>query len=220
MYEAFSYRFCVFPTNNSIQGSVLAVGTRRGFVHIFDANACARVRRMSGHTHRVGSLSWSGNVLASGSKDRSIRLRDTRLPEGTFQELNGHKFVIRITCLGLLTEFSLPIRQEVCGLKFSGLQSSLLASGGNDNKLFVWDVRKSRSATIDPAYPTGHQTASMALHRFHEHTAAVKAIAWSPHAVDILGSGGGTQDKKLRFWNTGTGSKISELDTGSQASTR
>lgn len=100
MYEAFSYRFCVFPTNNSVQGSVLAVGTRRGFVHIFDANACARVRRMSGHTHRVGSLSWSGNVLASGSKDRSIRLRDTRLPEGTFQELNGHKFVIRIILPG------------------------------------------------------------------------------------------------------------------------
>lgn len=48
---------------------------------------------MSGHTHRVGSLSWSGNVLASGSKDRSIRLRDARLPEGAFQELNGHKCV-------------------------------------------------------------------------------------------------------------------------------
>ena len=109
-------------------------------------------------------------------------------------------------------------RQEVCGLKFSGLQSSLLASGGNDNKLFVWDIRKSHSTTTDSAYPTGHQTASMALHRFHEHTAAVKAIAWSPHAVGILGSGGGTQDKKLRFWNTGTGAKISELDTGSQVS--
>lgn len=114
-------------------------------------------------------------------------------------------FLLRIS----LTSFP---RQEVCGLKFSGLQPNLLASGGNDNKLFVWDVRKSLSSAPD----TSQQTQATALHRFHEHTAAVKAIAWSPHAVGILGSGGGTQDKKLRFWNTGTGAKISELDTGSQ----
>lgn len=107
-------------------------------------------------------------------------------------------------------------RQEVCGLKFSGLQPNLLASGGNDNKLFVWDIRKSYSSSADSTAQSGQQNAAAALHRFHEHTAAVKAIAWSPHAVGILGSGGGTQDKKLRFWNTGTGAKVSELDTGSQ----
>ncbi|KAF8308117.1 WD40 repeat-like protein [Clavulina sp. PMI_390] len=177
------------------QGSVLAVGTRRGFVHLFDCVADTRIRKMSGHTHRVGSLSWSGGLLASGAKDHSIRLRDVRAPEGAFHELHGHK-------------------QEVCGLKFSGLQPSLLASGGNDNKLFVWDIRKSHTTSVDAA--ASSQGPSTALHRFHEHTAAVKAIAWSPHAVGILGSGGGTQDKKLRFWNTGTGAKISELDTGSQ----
>lgn len=69
---------------------------------------------------------------------------------------------------------------------------------------------------MDAVFPAGQQNTSTALHRFHEHTAAVKAIAWSPHAVGILASGGGTQDKKLRFWNTGTGVKVSELDTGSQ----
>jgi cell division cycle 20-like protein 1 (cofactor of APC complex) len=112
----------------------------------------------------------------------------------------------------------ISLRQEVCGLKFSRLQPSLLASGGNDNKLFVWDQRKTYSSPADSTTYSGQHGNAAALHRFHEHTAAVKAIAWSPHAVGILGSGGGTQDKKLRFWNTGTGSKISELDTGSQAS--
>lgn len=91
-----------------------------------------------------------------------------------------------------------------------------MASGGNDNKLFVWDERRIRTSTTGIP-DTGLQLqATGALHKFHEHTAAVKAIAWSPHALGILGSGGGTQDKKLRFWNTGTGLKISELDTGSQ----
>jgi len=166
-------------------------------VHIWDAVTCNRIRTMTGHTHRVGSLSWSGHILASGSKDRSIRLRDTRVIDNSYRELNGHK-------------------QEVCGLKYSSLQPTFLASGGNDNKLFVWDERKIRSSTtMIPGAGIQFQ-ASAALHKFHEHTAAVKAIAWSPHALGILGSGGGTQDKKLRFWNTGTGLKISELDTGSQ----
>jgi len=178
-------------------GSTLAIGTRRGFVHIWDANTCTKIRTMVKHGHRVGSLSWSGHTLASGSKDHTIRLCDTRAFENGFRELNGHK-------------------QEVCGLKFSGLQPSLLASGGNDNKLFVWDERKTSSSTADSTSQSGQPNSTAALHKFHEHTGAVKAIAWSPHNVGILGSGGGTQDKKLRFWNTGTGNKISELDTGSQ----
>jgi cell division cycle 20-like protein 1 (cofactor of APC complex) len=33
-------------------------------------------------------------------------------------------------------------RHEVCGLKFSPFDDVVLASGGNDNKLFIWDLRK------------------------------------------------------------------------------
>jgi cell division cycle 20-like protein 1 (cofactor of APC complex) len=74
-----------------------------------------------------------------------------------------------------------------------------LASGGNDNKLLIWD-----------------NTQNKVLHRFAEHTAAIKAIAWSNHQSGILASGGGAADKKIRFWNTMTGSMVSEVDTGSQ----
>jgi len=38
--------------------------------------------------------------------------------------------------------------------------------------------------------------------RFDDHKAAVKAIAWSPHCQGLLASGGGTADRKIRFWNT------------------
>jgi cell division cycle 20-like protein 1 (cofactor of APC complex) len=34
-----------------------------------------------------------------------------------------------------------------------------------------------------------------------------------------LATGGGTQDKHIRFWNVGSGTMLSELDTGSQVST-
>jgi cell division cycle 20-like protein 1 (cofactor of APC complex) len=60
-----------------------------------------------------------------------------------------------------------------------------LASGGNDNKLMVWENLNS-----EPTY------------KWSEHTAAVKAIAWSPHQRGLLASGGGTADRTIKFWNT------------------
>jgi len=86
----------------------------------------------------------------------------------------------------------------VCGLKWN-CEDGQLASGGNDNKLFVWD-----------------KLMPQPLYKFSEHTAAVKAIAWSPHQHNTLASGGGTADRKIRFWNTSTGHPINEIDTGSQ----
>ena len=93
-------------------------------------------------------------------------------------------------------------KQEVCGLKWS-YDGTQLASGGNDNKLLLWDARN---------------TAPLA--KFADHVAAVKAIAWSPHQRGLLASGGGTADRCIRFWNTLTQTPISKLDTGSQVKTK
>lgn len=136
---------------------------------------------MTGHESRVGALAWNGSVLSTGSRDRKILHRDVRVPSQYIHELKGH-------------------RQEVCGLKWN-TQTDQLASGGNDNKLFIWE-----------------KTNEQPLFRFPEHKAAVKAIAWSPHQRGLLASGGGTADKKIRYWNTMTGNLLSEWDTGSQVS--
>ncbi|KAJ3676393.1 hypothetical protein LUZ60_003805 [Juncus effusus] len=90
-------------------------------------------------------------------------------------------------------------RSEVCGLKWSH-DDRELASGGNDNQLLVWNQRSSQQP----------------VHRLTQHTAAVKAIAWSPHQQGLLASGGGTADRCIRFWNTANGSMVNSIDTGSQ----
>eukprot|EP01038_Epipyxis_sp_PR26KG_P016341 gene16341-22265_t len=92
-------------------------------------------------------------------------------------------------------------KQEVCGLKWS-FDEKMLASGGNDNKLFVWESQQGRST--EP------------LCRFEDHTAAVKAVAWSPHQHGLIASGGGTADRHIRFWNANTGLALHKIDTGSQ----
>ena len=52
--------------------------------------------------------------------------------------------------------------------------------------------------------------------KLHEYTAAVKTLAWDPHVSGVLVTGGGTQDKHIRFWNVISGSMLHELETGSQ----
>lgn len=161
------------------RGMHLAVGTYLGEVQIWDAAKCKKIRMMGGHAARVGTLAWNAHVLASGSRDRLIYQRDVRVPEFYTGKLVGHK-------------------QEVCGMKWS-FDEQMLASGGNDNKLFLWSTKSTKP-----------------VNRFDEHTAAVKAIAWSPHRHGLLASGGGTADRCIRFWNTLTGSPLSCIDTGSQ----
>lgn len=48
------------------------------------------------------------------------------------------------------------------------------------------------------------------------HEAGVRALAWSNKQHGILFSGGGTDDCKLKSWNTNTKKMICERDTGSQ----
>ncbi|KAF7897285.1 hypothetical protein EAF00_005513 [Botryotinia globosa] len=161
------------------RGSHIAIGTGKGFVQIWDAERVRRLRTMTGHTARVGSLAWNDHILTSGSRDRLIYHRDVRAPDQWLRKLVGHK-------------------QEVCGLRWN-CDDQQLASGGNDNKLMVWD-----KLSDTPTY------------KFSDHTAAVKAIAWSPHQSGLLASGGGTADRRIIFHDTKRGIKLNEVDTGSQ----
>uniref|UniRef100_A0A3P9NDJ0 Fizzy and cell division cycle 20 related 1 n=1 Tax=Poecilia reticulata TaxID=8081 RepID=A0A3P9NDJ0_POERE len=161
------------------RGSLVAVGTHKGYVQIWDAAGGRKLTCLEGHSARVGALAWNGEQLSSGSRDRVILQRDVRTPPTAERRLQGH-------------------RQEVCGLKWSP-DHQHLASGGNDNKLLVWN-----SSSLIP------------VQQYSDHLAAVKAIAWSPHQHGLLASGGGTADRCLRFWNTLTGQALQSTDTGSQ----
>ncbi|CAM1510277.1 Fc.00g006120.m01.CDS01 [Cosmosporella sp. VM-42] len=161
------------------KGTHIAIGTGKGLVQIWDAEKTRRLRTMTGHTARVGSLAWNTHILTSGSRDRLIYHRDVRAPDQWLRKLVGHK-------------------QEVCGLRWN-CDDGQLASGGNDNKLMVWD-----------------KLSDTPLWKFSDHTAAVKAISWSPHQRGLLASGGGTADRRIIFHDTVKGSVINEIDTGSQ----
>lgn len=163
----------------SQKGRHLSVGISNGETQIWDTNQLELVRTLDGHNGRVGAWAWNGSVLATGSRDRRILVRDVRADSPLIYDWEKHK-------------------QEVCGLKWSP-DNQQLASGGNDNKLMIWNIQNK-----DPQA------------KFSDHKAAVKAIGWSPHQHGLLASGGGTADRWIKFWNTLTLQHVHSIDTGSQ----
>lgn len=122
--------FCKTKSDDSIaslrwasDGSYLAVGTALGDSQIWDVDTSSKLRSMKGHVSRVGVLSWDQHILSSGSRDGSIWNHDVRIAKHKIAELNGHT-------------------SEVCGLQWRP-DGAMLASGGNDNLVQIWDARSS-----------------------------------------------------------------------------
>lgn len=63
----------------AVDGLVLAIGCSKGEVQLWDVTEMKEVRRLSGHETRVGSLAWNSTILATGSRDKTILLRDARV---------------------------------------------------------------------------------------------------------------------------------------------
>jgi cell division cycle 20, cofactor of APC complex len=113
--------------------------------------------------------------------------------------------------------------QEVCGLAWDA-PGRLLASGGNDNTVNVWEPQgRGAAASVGAAGAAGGAAAaalpgaSPALRwRFEAHTAAVKALAWCPFNPAVLASGGGSADGSIRLWNGHTGAALASVSTGAQ----
>ena len=70
---------------------------------------------------------------------------------------------------------------EICGMS---VRNQYLASGGNDNKVVIWDLRK-----------------NCALAVLKHHRSAVKAVSWCPWKSCVLATGGGNKDQKIVVWN-------------------
>ena len=184
----------------SPQGTHLAVGTNSGKVQLWDVQENSLIRETHTHASRVGTMAWSSGLLATGSRDRTIMCHDARIRGSGASDDPMTIGSTNASDPSVVHEFTCH-KQEVCGLKWSP-DEKMLASGGNDNKLYIWSLNQG-----DPCNP---------LCRFSDHNAAVKAVAWSPHQNGLLASGGGTADRNIRFWNTLTGMPLHRIDTGSQ----
>lgn len=153
---------------------------------LYSVSTQKAIRRLSGNQGRINVCDWNESIIATGSEDNSIVLHDVRVRNSVVNELDHHK-------------------GSICSLKwdYSGFN---LASGGNDDDVFIYDHR-----------------ASSVRHVLTDHKAAVKGLSWSITKPGILATGGGIQDKTIKLWNATQGrllesTKVTSAVTGLQFS--
>ena len=103
-------------------GVCIALGLNNGDIELWDIEKKMKIRNLKGHSDRVGTLTWNGYNLYSGSKDTNIFSHDVRVKDHLVMKLyGGHS-------------------KEICNIKWNS-DFQYLASGGNDNLVCLWDIR-------------------------------------------------------------------------------
>lgn len=199
----------------------VAIGLERN-VYVWDADSGSVSCLMEAKQNTyVSGIKWSadGCYLSIGLGDGDVQIWDIETCS-KMRTMSGHearvgvlawdKHILSSGCRdGSIWNHDVRIAQhkvsewkghgsEVCGLEWR-YDGSQLASGGNDNLVNIWDSRSS--------VPKFTKT---------NHIAAVKALSWCPWQLNLLCTGGGSQDRIIHFWNATTGARTHSVDTGSQ----
>ncbi|MCH9756964.1 MAG: WD40 repeat domain-containing protein [Gammaproteobacteria bacterium] len=127
-------------------------------------------------------IQTSPHTFVCGNRNGELIYVDLRTPLGITAQMKQHE-------------------QQIIGLAYDG--EHIVASGGNENKVKLWDIRH-----LDNEPVRTNTT----------HKAAIKALAFQPNSPRYLISGGGTACRRLCYWDTHTDHVMDTHDTSSQIS--
>jgi RNA polymerase sigma factor (sigma-70 family) len=185
----------------SPDGNVIAMATTKPEVQIRDASSGDVLRVLRGHTSEVNCLAFSksGQVLASGSDDHTVRLFDMATAQETAIFLqDGEVYALAFTrddkslaCAGSDGVLRLwdvasgkeakrfPVHKAAVYALAAAPDGRTLVAAGADGTMSIWDLRGER----EPG-------------RLKGHTAAIRALAFS--ATGVLASAG--DDYLIKLW--------------------
>jgi len=118
----------------------------------------------------------------------------TRHPEDIEQDLVG----------GLMTPPPTPLRRGRTATRSPSSSHNLNARGTNTPLV--------RNGLANPTIPG---QANVHIYSFY-HSAAVKAIAFAPWQPNLLATGGGSNDRQIHFFHTGSGATLALINVFSQ----
>lgn len=157
-------------------GGLICAGTGEGVLKIFDVNTKTLLRVLSGHSAAVRVCDFSqdrtgtGTGAVSWSDDKTVKVWD--LPtESVVNTYEGHTDYVR-------------------GGAVSHDQPDLVASGGYDQNLFLWDRRTDENPTLKMA-----------------HGASIECVTFLPGGT-LLASAGGTM---IKIWDLVAGKLLASL---------
>lgn len=179
----------------SLDGSRLAVSTNSEHVHVYDSKTLGCLDTLTGHDEAVLSIDCtrkslgsdsSIDLLASGSKDNTVRLWDiSNVPDE------------KGSCLAVGTGHV----SAVTGVAFSA-SGGFVVSSGADKLLRVWDVERvlnTRKSRVKSASERGSldETPLPALAAIPAHDKDINAVCISPNDQLVASA---SQDKTIKLW--------------------
>jgi WD40 repeat protein/transcriptional regulator with XRE-family HTH domain len=209
--DTFSTTFCVAL---SLDGTLLAAGTSRGEIRLWQSHTAMPLLTCRGHSDWVRSVAFSsdGRLLVSGSEDRLLRIWETR---------SG-------TCLLVLEGHAGSVRSVAFGP-----QNRLVASGSEDGTVRLWEREHGRSLAVLRGHDGWVRSVAFApdqrlvasgsedhtvrlwecptgrcLKILQGHQATVRSVAFSADGT-VLASAG--DDGALRLWQVQSGQTITTL---------
>ncbi|KAI6800315.1 WD40 repeat-like protein [Hortaea werneckii] len=236
---------------SSVEGgsAILAIGRADGKITLwspldrdprFDSEqpspiscVCFRPNTVRRQSVREPCMTVATEELLVGDEEGHVYLYAVEWPTQNQRDLfNWHgsmTLLARITCHS----------QQICGLAWSP-DGEFFASGGNDNQLYLFEVKKILKSATRPR--GGESTATVNVHngdsmsgnapvtgqgqvlnivpgqekRVFTLNAAVKAIAFAPWQPSLIAAGGGSNDRCIHFFHTLSGAALATIDCHAQ----
>lgn len=173
----------------SDDGSYISIGKDDGKLEIWDIEKNFKLRTLDCDNHQTR--------IASQAWSQHVLTSGSRMGNLYHSDVREAKH--------LVSKQTNTHSAEICGIEYKP-DGQQFATGGNDNLVCIWDVRQAHSNVQQPLFSKNN------------HKAAIKALAWCPHQLNLLATGGGSSDKTIHFWNTSTGARVNTIITDSQIS--
>ncbi|XP_064644227.1 WD repeat, SAM and U-box domain-containing protein 1-like isoform X2 [Lineus longissimus] len=189
-------RTCQFSPNTTL----LATGGDDDAIGLFDVSTKTFIRCLEGHDASVVAVAFTpdSSYLVSGSTNGDLRLWDAQFGHSKclLYELDGHD--LGVACCEFSPTYGSGASQDVVQASF------LLATGGNDNNVKLWDVMSF------PGTANVHLNLRVTL---TGHEAPVMSVSFAPNGK-ILASASG--DKSVIIWDPLKGVPLHTIDAHSR----
>ncbi|RPD59058.1 WD40 repeat-like protein [Lentinus tigrinus ALCF2SS1-7] len=134
------------------------------------------------------------DVLATCSTDGTLKIFDLRSPAYAPSGPGTNKFTTPLTAAALTVPAS---GGEVLTLDWNKYRPFLIATGGVDKAIKVWDCRMVK---LGPEAAQAPAVGGVCETHLAGHEYAVRKVQWSPHRADVLASA--SYDMTCRVWST------------------
>lgn len=135
--------------------------------------------------HHMSPIATRHCLIAVACQSSSVKLVDLKSGSAT-HSLKGHS-------------------KGVFAVKWSPYHEFIVASAGDDNKIFLWDIRNAKGSLLDFDQYNGKPPKNTIVNGITSHNRAVTGLQFSPDGLNLVSCG---LDNTVRVWCTRTGRNL------------